>query len=105
MKKTAISRKPSPKQAEREAQRKQVVAELKAELGDKCEVCGWISLVFPIMGHEIVFRSKGVKSCKMDRNNIILLCNACHIDAHSGKLSKERLQYLVDKRNGIQKDS
>ena len=100
MKKTAISRKPSPKQAEREAQRKQVVEELKRELGDKCEVCEGEATYIPIVGHEIVFRSKGAKSCKMDRTNIVLLCSKCHADAHNTDLSPEYLQKIVNKRNG-----
>ena len=103
MKKTRIN--PiSKKQAEREAQRKQVVEELKRELGDKCEVCedngfvtceGWL----PKVGHEIVFRSKGRKSCKMDRTNIIVLGNRHHNLAQARKLSPEYLQEIVNKRN------
>lgn len=111
MKKTKIH-KVSLKQAEREAQRREVVAELKAELGDVCEVCEYVGMEknyepywIPIVGHEIIPRSKGIKSCKMDRTNIILLGGVHHDLAQARKLPPEYLQEIVDKRNGIQKDS
>ncbi len=99
MKRTPL-RKQSQKQKAREAQRKQVIEELFSEGINYCEVCkghdpGWI----PLAGHEIIFRSKGVKSCKMTRDNIIILDGRHHAEAQLHKISVEVLQEIVRKRN------
>jgi hypothetical protein len=104
MKRTAI-RKVSAKQRTRETERKKVVQELIEEVGYVCEVCvdkgleGYEPYFIPIVGHEIVFRSEGIKSCKMDRTNIILLGYTHHEQAQNRQLSAGYLQNIVDKRN------
>lgn len=68
-----------------------IVDQLKKEIG-YCEYCG---SSFRLEAHHIKSRGAGGDD---NRNNLIVLCHACHSNVHDGNILRDTLRTIITRR-------